>query len=180
MGNKKLKSILFIEYLEIIKKTFTLLELIMVMVIVGIIAVLTIPRFNVFYSIKLQSAGKKLISDIRYIQTVAITTKDDYSLTFDTLNNQYFAQRVSDSAFVIDPFTHQDLIVDFDENLRYQGVNINSVDFGGGNTLIFNWRGIPQDLNGTDLIVDGIVTLTYHGQTLTIRVIPQTGKVRAE
>jgi len=55
------------------KLALSLVELVMVMVIIGILAVVAIPRVEVFYNIKFHAAAKKLVSDIRYAQNIAIS-----------------------------------------------------------------------------------------------------------
>jgi len=165
---------------EIRAKNFTLIELVMVITIIGILALLSIPRFDVFYSLKLQSAGKKMVADIKYVQILAITTHDNYEIIFDTTNNSYSALRVSDSASVIDPFTRENLEVNFNSSSQYKGVAITGVDFAGGNVLEFNWRGYPCDSTDAELTANGTINLGYKGNALTITVTPQTGEVNIQ
>lgn len=159
----------------------------MIIVIVGILAVVTIPRFEVFYDIKLQGAAKKLLSDIRYIQNVALSRHTNTRIIFDETNEIYQASQCESSCTVSsnwtaisDPFTRSDLIMDFRTDPQYGGVDISGVDFEGTATLRFNWEGTPQDANGSDLTSPGSVTLTLRGRTKAIRVTPQTGKVTVE
>lgn len=67
------------------KKAFTMLELIMVIVIVGILAAVIIPRTG---SNKLAECAVQLISDIRYTQHLAMI--DD---KYDTNESLWFRQR---------------------------------------------------------------------------------------
>ncbi len=148
--------------------------------IIGILALLSIPKFNVFYDMKLQSAAKKLISDIRYTQTVAITTKTDYAIEFNTTQNTYRVYRVSDNSSLLDPFTKLPLEIDFDTHNQYRGIEIQNVDIGGTQILRFNWKGTPQTATGQNLTNEGNITLEYQGNQVTIKITPYTGKINVE
>ncbi|QOY51443.1 pilus assembly FimT family protein [Candidatus Sulfurimonas baltica] len=67
------------------KKAFTMLELVMVIVVVGILAAVAIPRTQ---SNSLSEAATQVISHIRYTQHLAMV--DD---KFDVVNNQWYLGR---------------------------------------------------------------------------------------
>jgi len=67
------------------KKSFTMLELIMVILIIGILAAVVIPRTG---SNKLAEAATQIVSDIRYTQHLAMI--DD---KFDSNQNHWYRQR---------------------------------------------------------------------------------------
>jgi prepilin-type N-terminal cleavage/methylation domain-containing protein len=159
---------------------FTLIELVMVIVIVGILAALVVPRFESFYSIKLSGAVKKVVSDIRYTQQLAVSRHETYKIIFDTSLDKYEVRRASDNSLAKDPFSRADFVVNFNTDPQYKGINLSSAAFGGTATLQFNWQGIPQDGNGINLSSDGQVELEYHNNSLTIYVTPRTGRVRIE
>jgi len=163
---------------------FTLIEFIMVIVIMGILVTLAMPRFEVYYEIKLQAAAKRLASDIRYVQSAAISKHTDTRIVFDDIHNSYQASyydTVSGSWQPIqDPFTRLDLTRDFNTDSQYKRIDITSVDINTTDTLKFNWWGTPRDGNDSDLTNEGSVGLAYKGGSITIKVIPQTGKVNIE
>lgn len=165
------------------KKTFTLTEIVMVLLIVGILSFVATTQFNVYYNVKLEGAAKKLISDIRYIQTVAVSMHTDTSIVFntstDTYQAYYYDSGTSSWLTVKDPFSNYDLAVNFVTDPQYTGIDINIANFAGFSTLQFNWRGFPQDSSGTDLTVTGLVVLRYKGNTVTINISPKTGKATA-
>lgn len=167
---------------KILGRGFTLIELVMVIVIVGILAGLVIPRFESFYAIKLEGAVKKVVSDIRYVQQLAVARHDDYAISFNATNETYRGFRVLDNSAIQDPFTRQSLDpwVNFITNPQYKGIDISSVNFGGTQTLRFNWQGIPQNASGTDLSSDGSLQLQSQGASRNIYVTPNTGRVRIE
>ncbi|MBU0503671.1 MAG: prepilin-type N-terminal cleavage/methylation domain-containing protein [Candidatus Omnitrophica bacterium] len=156
----------------------TIIELIMVIIIIGILAVLALPRFDSFYEIKLNGAVKKVISDIRYAQQIAISHHTDYRVNFS--GNSYNVRRVSDGAYAISPFTRGDLTINFNTDQQYKGITISGPNFAGTTDLRFNWLGNPQGGTGGNLTIAGQVTFSYQGNSLTIYVEPGTGRVSAQ
>ena len=161
-------------------KGFTIIEVIMVIVIVGVLVGVSMPRFNSFYAMKLNGAMKKMVSDIRYTQNLAISTHDTYSVIFDTTGNSYEVRRVSDNSFAVDPLDRGNLSVNFNTHPRYQGIDIVSAAIGGTSTLRFTWEGVPQNSSGSNLSAEGTINLSYQGNSGIIYVTPDTGRVRVE
>ncbi len=160
-------------------KGWTVIELVMVIVIIAIIAVASIPRFEAFYSIKLQSGVKRALADIRYTQELSIARHENYKIVFNTGTESYQVQRVSDSAYAIDPFTRVNLIVNFSTDPEHKGINIASTNLASG-TVQFDWQGIPYDVNGAALTAEASIVFTYKDYTNTIYITPQTGIARIE
>jgi len=59
----------------------------------GILAALAVPRFESFYSIKLNGAVKKVVSDIRYVQQLAVSEHTNTKIVFSAAANTYTAQK---------------------------------------------------------------------------------------
>jgi prepilin-type N-terminal cleavage/methylation domain-containing protein len=166
---RKLKTIL--------RRGFTLIEVVMVIVIVGILTAIAIPRFQAFYAVKLDGAAKKLISDIRYVQQIAISNHTSTRIVFDSAAERYRAEEESPrgSNFwraISSPFMSGSMITDFTNDPQYAGVNITGPSFGSSSTLMFDWRGQP--------VSGGEVTLSYRDNTRRIEVVATTGQVRAQ
>jgi MSHA pilin protein MshC len=159
---------------------FTLIELVMVIVIVGILAAVAIPRFQAFNTIKLNSAVKKIVSDIRYTQSMAVSSHDMYGMTFDTAAERYEVRRIRDNSFAKDPFSRQDFVVNFITDPLYRGMDISSANFGGLNQLRFDWNATPLNSNNVSLAAEGSVGISYKGAGMTIFVSPGTGTVRVQ
>ncbi len=158
---------------------FTIIELIMVIVIIGILVSVAIPRFDSFHAVKFSGALKKMVSDIRYVQSLAISRHETCRIVFNSAGNTYSVY-LADNSLAVDPFTRGSLQVNFNTSPQYNGVDIVSADFGGVNTLRFTWEGVPQDAGGVNLSTDGSVGFSYQGNTATVYVTPNTGKVRIE
>jgi prepilin-type N-terminal cleavage/methylation domain-containing protein len=174
-------------------KGVTLIELVMVIVIVGILAAVTIPRFGSFYFLKFTSAMKKTASDIRYIQQLAVSRHNDTRIEFNAAGNSYqscYCNEADGSCvtgscgslnwpWITNPFTRGNLQVNFNSDPQYGGIDISAVDFGGTSTLRFNWQGTPQNANGVNLSGgDGTVSFSYKGSANTIAVTANTGRAR--
>ncbi|MFA5362763.1 MAG: hypothetical protein WC335_05895 [Candidatus Omnitrophota bacterium] len=157
------------------KAGFSLIEIIMIVLIIGILAGIAIPRFSAFFVMKLEGGRKKVIYDIRYVQQIAAARHTNTRVVFNTVNETYSAQEESPQGSgtwvtVISPFTRAALQVNFASDYQYNGIDITSASFGGSGTLQFDWKGIPA--NG------GTVVLTFKDETRTITVEANTGFVR--
>lgn len=165
---------------------FSLIELIMVLTIVGILALVTIPRFGSFYFLKISGAIKKVISDIRYLQQLAVSEHTDTKLVFNTAADTYSAQKFDQGAGswvnITDPFTRGNLSLNFNSDPQYSGIDISATNLLSS-TLRFSWQGIPQegaDAGPANLTAEGSVTFSYKNNSLTIYITPNTGRVRAQ
>ena len=162
---------------------FTVIEIIMVIVVMGILAVASIPRIEgLRYQIKLKAAVKKLVSDIRYVQSIAISRHTNSALVFDEPNNYYaaFFFNTSSSSWqaLTDPLTRGALTVDYNSPGHYSGVDISALNFNGfSDELRFDWQGVPMDSGDNNLTATGRVTLSAGGLSRFVDVLPQTGKV---
>ena len=159
---------------------FTLIELVMVIVIIGLLAAVAIPRFTFFNTVKINSVTKKIVSDIRYMQQLAVATHDTYRMTFNVATDSYDVRRVSDNVLAKDPFTRNDFIVTMRSDPMMSGIDITSAAFNGTAGLQFNWQAVPQNTAGANLTAEGAVAVSYKGVTLTVYVRPQTGTVRVQ
>jgi len=174
------------------KKAFTMLELIMVIVIIGILAAVIMPRTG---SNKTAEAAVKLISDIRYTQHLAMIDdkfdsnnanwyKNIWRIRFDT-NTSYSI--VSDNnKFAKDPITKEDMN-DTDLNTLY-GVAVfasgGCVQAAANGIVGFDHIGRPivnvPNLTSpySDLMItDCIVTITGDGPNVVLTLRPETGYV---
>lgn len=159
---------------------FTLIEIVMVVVIISILMAASIPGFQAFNTVKLNGAVKKMVSDIRYVQQLSVSTHDTYRLAFDTSADTYSVIRANDSVYAKDPFSRKDFVVNFKTDPRYRGIDISSVNFGSTPGLQFSWDAVPQNSNGANLTAEGSAVVSYKGQAMTIYVRPYTGTVRVQ
>lgn len=158
---------------------FTIIELVMVIVIVAILTIISLPKIDTIYSIKLQGAAKRALSDIRLTQQLSISRHESYKIVFNLGTDTYQVQRVADGSYAVDPFTRANLIVNFTTDPQQKGIDISATNLTGG-TLQFNWQGVPCDSNGAALTAEATVTMTYNGNTKTIYITQSTGRTRIQ
>lgn len=69
---------------------FSLIDLLVGLAIMALLLSVTIPSVNNYQSnLKLKSAGKELITDLRYAQQLTITEQVPYSILINLANNKY-------------------------------------------------------------------------------------------
>lgn len=168
------------------RKAVTFIELIMVITIVGILALVAIPRFGSFYFLKISGAMKKVTSDIRYVQQLAVSEHTDTKLVFNTVTDTYTAQKFNQNTGawvnIADPFTRGNLSVNFTSDPQYNGIDISGTNLSSS-TLRFSWQGIPQegaDASPSNLTAERSVTFIYKNNSLTIYITPNTARVRVQ
>ncbi len=160
---------------------FTLIELVMILVIVGILAVAVIPKITTTKgSVRLQAACQKAASDLRFMQQMAMAQQVRFGISFDTGDESYFGYRVNTGTKATDPHTQGDLEVEFDEMTEFNDIVITSTDFN--DAVEFDSIGKPYDGNGDALSSEGVLTLqTADGAfSKTVRIEPVTGKVKIQ
>ena len=167
------------------KKAFTMLELVFVLIVIGILSVFLIPRFG---DKPLYQATAELVSQIRYTQHLAMV--DD---KLDKNNNSWYKNRwqiqfddnktsiVSDNGatYAKNPLDSTD-IHNIDFQTKY-GVTIapcyNSIAFDHLGRPIANQTGATSPYAGL-LTSDCDITLSKGGESKTITLTPETGYVR--
>ena len=80
---------------------FTLIEILVVMVILGGLLFIAVPKFRDFTDINLKSASRNLSGTIKYLYNESIFKKNIYKLAFDIENNEYWVEYMQDNQFVV-------------------------------------------------------------------------------
>lgn len=129
------------------KNGFTLIELILVIVTLGIIAYAAIPVEPGLAPISLDAAARKLKSDIRYAQNMATTTGEPHGFRA-TGESTYEIYNALSSSVITSPVTHlpmkEDLSASFGkakfQDISYLVVfdNLGRPSLGGGTIIIIN------------------------------------------
>ena len=162
------------------KSGFTLIELVMIIVILGILALTAVPKATTTSSIRLQAACQKIASDLRYAQEMSMAQQVRFGISFDPVNESYFVYRVNIATKVIDPQTRNDFDISFIQLNEFKGIDIASTNFS--NKMEFDSIGAPYDGNGVILSSQGIITLQTAGgaYSKTVRIESKTGKVSVQ
>lgn len=78
-----------------LRQGFTLIEMMVVLFIIGMIAVMALPRMSGTTNMKLRSSSRKLAATIGYVYESAILKKTNFRVCFDTLEMSYFIEERS-------------------------------------------------------------------------------------
>ncbi len=152
-------------------RAFTVIETIIVIVIVAILAATAIPAFvSSHNTLKIESAYKQLMQDIRYTRQLAIASQVTHGISFNPSLDSYFLYRQDTSNVIKDPATQKPFSVTYASG-PFSGVNLVSTTFTvpETDTLEFNSLGAPSG--------GGTVTLNFNGITKTITVEANTGRI---
>jgi MSHA pilin protein MshC len=124
---------------------FTIVELVMVVVLIGILAVSVVPKFVDTSAFSLVGGAAMAAADIRYTQELAMGTHSSKTIVFTT-NNTYYT-------------------------VNSQTVNLPSrVSISSGATFTFNSLGEPTTGGGTVTLSAGAETKTITVESYTGRV----------
>ncbi|MEO1534398.1 MAG: prepilin-type N-terminal cleavage/methylation domain-containing protein [Planctomycetota bacterium] len=170
------------------RRAYTLLELMIVLVLLGIAAAVVAPSLRGSEPIRVQTAVRAIASDIMFAQSDALAYQQRRAVVFDPAANSYWIAEVTadtvdfdaDAMFKIDG-PNQRFLVSIDD-ISGGAAQLISADFDGLEMVIFDELGGPvADLTsetpatGGNLVVGG-----DDGTRFMLRVEPYTGRVTVE
>ncbi|MBN2129658.1 MAG: prepilin-type N-terminal cleavage/methylation domain-containing protein [Sedimentisphaerales bacterium] len=158
---------------------FTLIELMIVMVILGVAAAIAVPMISSAGGMQIRAASNMLAADLEYAKSAAISRGEYYSVVFDKTAETYEIQDETGTV-VPHPVRKQfDYRVDFQNEGRLNRVDLVDADFDGFSAVTFDYLGSP--LAGTPgtlaALNSGVITLEAGGITKTVSVEPVTGYI---
>lgn len=156
------------------RKGFTLIELIMVIVVIGIMAAVVAPRLGSVSTSKAAAFREKLRADIRYAQNLAMTQNRRYRVYFNgnpAPNPGYAVVNDSNAnstwgeagEFAMDPASGTNLSIALNTG-KYEGITAASTV----NPIEFNTLGKPTG---------GATTVTVSPGGYTVAITAETGAV---
>ncbi|MCK4627784.1 MAG: prepilin-type N-terminal cleavage/methylation domain-containing protein [Sedimentisphaerales bacterium] len=156
---------------------FTLAELLVTIVILGIAAMVVIPSIGNTADMQATSAARQLVSDLLFAQTYSISQKHPYQVVFDVANESYEVQDSDTGSVITHPITKSPYQMPFLANKHLKDVRIDVADFDSGNLVRFNSLGMPYNSAGAQLAARGTVTLTAGTHSITVTVEPVSGRI---
>jgi prepilin-type N-terminal cleavage/methylation domain-containing protein len=175
---------------------FTLVEILMVVVILGIASAIAIPFMGSRDDMRVTAAARNLVADLIYAQNEAITTGKPVYVRFDLANNNYslLTDPVSTGpnygTLLSNPISHNNYITQFGASSSgYEKVAIDSTTVFDGidaayvneTTIGFDEIGAPYawdySLDGQSDLKDGKIVLTAGSFSITVTISPATGEI---
>lgn len=163
---------------------YTLIEVLIVVVAMGIAGAVVIPSMGGAHVLKVQAAVRSVVADITFAQMDALGYQEPRGIVFDDEDNSYTLIRITDSDIDLDTDALYDpkgpdqrYTVDLDDH-DFGGAVISAIDLNGGNVLIFDEIGGPVAEAGSDALSSGgSVTITAPSGRFRIDIAAFTGRV---
>ena len=155
-------------------RTFTLVEMLIVIVLVAIAATLAMPMLADTDATRLQAATRLLVADLAFAQIESITHADDPCVvTFDSVNASYtIAKSSAPGTPITEPITNQPYVTQFGSGRASEmtGVTIQGYSLGGDSQIAFGPYG------ETDQTTTATITLQSGTLTMTIQIDAESGE----
>ena len=167
---------------------YTLAEMLVVIVILGISGALVIPHTSQARVLRIHAAVRTLVSDITFAQTDALAYQKRRAVIFDEeLNTYTIAEVIVSSGGEVSYIPlykgggpDGQFVVDFDLN-GFDGARLRMPDFDGDAILIFDEIGTPVSDGALDDAAGlGSIYIEGSEQVFRIDISPYTGQVRVE
>ena len=170
-----------------LRLAFTLVEILVVVVILGIAAAMILPQIGNRDDLRCASMARAMVSDLMYVQSRAVSTQKRHYVRFDSANNRY---EVLDN---ITPGAEHLIDHPVDKGLfqvplgpargdELSDVVLDEVTFDTHPVLMFDEMGTPYaynpDTETSTAMVAGSVRLKSHEFTMTITVEPYSGELK--
>jgi prepilin-type N-terminal cleavage/methylation domain-containing protein len=181
------------------KPAFTLVEILVVLIILGIAAAMIVPQMGSRDDLRAAAAARMVMADLIYAQNRAIATQQRHLVIFDTTSTPktYILKRatqVTPSVILADvqhPITKDsNYDVQFGvKNTPMEHVTLGTVSIEGYKAVAFNELGVPSfydATNGTTPFTDlstangSTIEVTCGKFTLTVKVQPYTGEITVD
>ncbi|MDB5174941.1 MAG: putative fimbrial protein [Phycisphaerales bacterium] len=163
---------------------FTLIEILVVVVIMGLTSAIILPQLGSRDDIKTVSAARGLASDLLYAQSRSIATGTMQYVVFNVSSGKYDVMDSLGPANIIShPVLHTPYEIVFG-TAPLQSVSLNSVSFDGTTTIAFDTLGVPYSYaSATQTLAPltaGTIVLKSGSATTTVTVQPYSGEIKVQ
>ena len=146
----------------------TLIEVLVVMGIIAVLSGIAISLLSGGHSGGVaREAANRIVGDLEYVRAEAIASHAQRYVVFDGAAEQYAAH--SAGGLLRHPVTRKEFLVDLSTLYAGVGVDLDSINFGGGDTLRFDADGMPT--------LAGEVVVNAAGNRLVVSVETTTGRI---
>lgn len=140
---------------------FTLLELLIALIVIGVVASIAIPAFFERSEVTLDSACRLLAEDLRAAQNRAAFLQTEVRIQFDAEGDGYTV--VDDQGRVLaSPSGPGDFVRRYSKDAVFEGVTVSHLDCGPMRRIAYDPDGRSPE--------GGLVVLSYSGDSRVVRV----------
>lgn len=156
-------------------RAYTLIELLIVILVLGIAAALIVPSMGGTGSLRVQAAVRTIVADLTETQSDALAFQKGRAIVFYPEANRYVIVDVNGAELDVDNDKIRETKI---QGAEFGDARIQSVDCDGDTTLVFDELGSPvQAPMSTDPAANGQIVVTGSGQTFTITIEAYTGRI---
>lgn len=175
---------------------FTLVEILVVVVILGIASAIVIPQIGARGDLKASAGARVVMADLMYAQNRAIATQTWHYVKFDIASNSYSVlDRVPQGGgdrIISNPVSKNPYTTTFGASqTALADIAINAATFNGISpafqtkfTIAFDELGTPwvycYDANDVDEMLDGTIVVRSGTFDVTVTVERYTGEIRVQ
>lgn len=169
------------------RRGFTLIEILVVVVILGIAGAIIVPQLSTRDDLRLRAAARVVMADLIYAQNLAITQQSTHLVRFSTAAQNYSVIRASSMSIVNHPVNKTPFTVQLNTG-GMAGITVYSASFVGQSTnasatLGFDELGTPQMYTGggaTETMTSGSIVLQSGQFKFKIELEPYTGQIKGD
>ena len=163
---------------------FTLIEILVVVVIIGIASAIILPQISSRDDLRAASAARALMADLLYAQNRSIALQKMQGVQFNTATNSYQVVDLSSGAAVVitHPVNQTPYLVTLGTG-SLSNVTLASPTFDTQTTVAFDAMGVPYSWSagsGAAALVAGSVQVKAGTNKLTVTVAPYSGEVTVQ
>lgn len=156
-------------------RAYTLIELLIVILVLGIAAALIVPSMGGTGSLRVQAAVRTIVADLTEAQSDALAFQKGRAIVFDTEHNSYSIVDVNSSELDVENDLIRRTTI---HGAEFGDARIESVEFDDEATLVFDEMGSPvQEPMGSDPASNGTIVVSGSGQQFTITIEAYTGRI---
>jgi prepilin-type N-terminal cleavage/methylation domain-containing protein len=172
-------------------RAFTLVEILVVVLILGIAAAVIVPAMGSRDDLKAAAAARMIMADLIYAQNRAITTQQRHYVIFNTTTQQNFRISLSptDGSSIQHPVTKDPFIMRVGQggSAGLTEINLAQVSFEGKTTLAFDELGVPyfydpgtNQTTATSTSAGSQIRVQCGTHVLAILIEPYTGEIKVQ